>query len=153
MLNHDPNFLLARTTSGTLKVTEDDKGLAIEFDLPQSRQDVFESIKRKDLTQMSFAFTIKTEQWEYNTSDDMDERTIIEFDEIFDVSLVTYPAYEDTDVDLRSHEGFKEKRKAEEQSTEENTEESEDTKDSEDATPALERARRILSKIKIETEL
>jgi HK97 family phage prohead protease len=153
LLNHDPNFLLARTTSGTLKVTEDDKGLAIEFDLPQSRQDVFESIKRKDLTQMSFAFTIKTEQWEYNTSDDMDERTIIEFDEIFDVSLVTYPAYEDTDVDLRSHEGFKEKRKAEEQSTEENTEESEDTKDSEDATPALERARRILSKIKIETEL
>jgi HK97 family phage prohead protease len=101
LLNHDPNFVLGRTKSGTLRVQEDETGLAVEIDPPETgwADDLLVSIGRGDISQMSFAFRVGEESWE--TVDGIDIRTILSFDEIFDVSPVTYPAYPDTDVSLR----------------------------------------------------
>jgi len=101
LLNHDPNFVLGRTKNGTLRVQEDETGLAVEIDPPETAwaDDLLVSIGRGDISQMSFAFRVGEESWE--TVDGIDIRTILSFDEIFDVSPVTYPAYPDTDVSLR----------------------------------------------------
>ena len=101
LLNHDPNFVLGRTKNGTLRVQEDKTGLAVEIDPPETRwaDDLLVSIGRGDISQMSFAFRAGEESWE--TVDGVDVRTILSFDEIFDVSPVTYPAYPDMDVSLR----------------------------------------------------
>jgi HK97 family phage prohead protease len=102
LLNHDPNFVLGRTTNGTLRVLEDETGLAVEIDPPETAwaDDLLVSIGRGDISQMSFAFRVGEETWE--TVDGANIRTILSFDEIFDVSPVTYPAYPATDVALRS---------------------------------------------------
>jgi HK97 family phage prohead protease len=102
LLNHDPNFVLGRTNNGTLRVQEDETGLAVEIDPPETAwaNDLLVSIGRGDISQMSFAFRVGEESWE--TVDGVNTRTILSFDEIFDVSPVTYPAYPDTDVALRA---------------------------------------------------
>jgi HK97 family phage prohead protease len=113
LFNHDPNYLLARNTSGTLQVREDADGLYVEFDIPKSQEHIRESLERGDLNQMSFAFTIERDEWRYN--DNKDERTILEFRELYDVSLVTYPFYKDTSAALRSFEAYKATKQQEEQ--------------------------------------
>ena len=102
LFNHDGNFVLGRTKSGTLTLEEDETGLRYEAKLPDKGLDhIRESIKRGDVDQSSFAFVMKKDQWEI-VKDGPDIRTIIEVDELFDVSPVTYPAYPDTTVALRS---------------------------------------------------
>jgi uncharacterized protein len=106
LLNHDPNYVLGRTKSGTLRVREDDRGLAVEIDPPDTSwsNDLLVSIDRGDISQMSFAFRVAEDRWD--EVDGARQRTIISFDEIFDVSPVTYPAYPDTDVALRTALGL-----------------------------------------------
>jgi len=98
--NHDVNFVLGRTTSGTLKVWEDDVGLAIYL-LPPDTQLVndlvIEPINRGDVDQMSFGFIPIIEQFD----SERNVRVIIKVD-LFDVSPVTYPAYPQTDVAVRA---------------------------------------------------
>lgn len=101
LLNHDQNHVLGRMRAGTLKVWEDDTGLPIEGELPESRADVIESVKRGDLDQMSFAFTIKRHEIERRANGQVLYR-ILEVDKIYDVSIVTYPAYPETSVSLSS---------------------------------------------------
>lgn len=102
LFNHDPNIVLGRNTAGTLRLGEDDKGLAIEIDPPDTQQarDLIVSMERGDVTQMSFGFFTEKEEW-----DESDRtsplRTLIKV-RLFDVSPVTYPAYPDTDVSVRS---------------------------------------------------
>lgn len=104
--NHDPNIVLGRSTSGSLRLGEDDRGLAVEDDFPATSQarDLALLLERGDISQMSFAFTVRTDQWEILDEDDgaFELRTILEFDELFDVSTVTYPAYKTTDAGLRA---------------------------------------------------
>jgi HK97 family phage prohead protease len=108
LFNHDPNFVLGRTLAGTLSLSEDDKGLAIEITPPdtQAARDLMTSMQRGDISQMSFGFRTKTDRWE--TIDGEDVRTLVEVD-IFDVSPVTYPAYAETDAAVRSMNSWKEK--------------------------------------------
>ncbi len=96
--NHDPNIVLGRTKSGTLKLEEDSRGLKVEIDPPSWADGYMETIKRGDVSEMSFAFVVSDtgEEWEDN------KRTINEFAQIFDVCPVTYPAYPQTDVKIRS---------------------------------------------------
>jgi hypothetical protein len=106
LINH-AGLPLARTKSGTLKLTEDDHGLHIEAELDLSDPDVqsIESkMKRGDLDEMSFAFTPTIEEWD--DSGDTALRTIKEA-KLYDVAIVTYPAYDDTEIGLRSLENFK----------------------------------------------
>jgi uncharacterized protein len=93
---------LARTKSGTLMLEEDDHGLRVEASLDPLNPDaqrIISAMKRGDLSQMSFAF--RTVKDSFNS-----DRTVRELKEVqlFDVSVVTYPAYEDTIVSLRSRQ-------------------------------------------------
>jgi HK97 family phage prohead protease len=104
LFNHDANLILARSRSGegTLKLGADDVGLWYEFEAPATRagDDLLESLTRKDVDQSSFAFTISKEgqTWEERTEAGITvaTRTIKKVKRLYDVSPVTYPAYEDT---------------------------------------------------------
>ena len=103
LFNHDSNFVLGRNKSGTLDMTEDKRGLAVDIDLPDTqlvRDMVLEPINRGDVSQMSFAFRVIQDEWRH-FDDKPDERDIKEV-RLYDVSPVTYPAYEGTDVALAS---------------------------------------------------
>lgn len=101
LINHD-DLPLARTKSGTLTLREDDHGLLIESELDASDPDVqrlIPKMKRGDLNEMSFAFMPTVQEWD--ESEDIPLRTIKEA-ELFDVAIVTYPAYNSTEIGLRS---------------------------------------------------
>ncbi|MEM9523637.1 MAG: HK97 family phage prohead protease [Pseudomonadota bacterium] len=103
LINHR-DLPLARTGSGTLRLVEDERGLRVETELDPSDPDVMRIVpkmKRGDLSKMSFAFRAVREEWD--ESGDMPRRTIHEA-ELFDVSIVTDPAYQATEIGLRSLE-------------------------------------------------
>lgn len=104
LFNHDRNFVLGRTTSGTLRMSEDKTGLKVEIDPPDTTvaRDLMTSIERGDISQMSFGFRVKEDEWEQGIGDNPDIRTLLAV-ELFDVSPVTFPAYPQTDVGLRSN--------------------------------------------------
>jgi HK97 family phage prohead protease len=108
LFNHDPNMLLARTASGTLKLSIDEKGLRYEFDIPDTNagRDLRELLRRGDINQSSFGFTIDQEDWEERTGM-KPTRKIKKVKRLFDVSPVTFPAYQETSVALRSLEAWK----------------------------------------------
>lgn len=103
LFNHDPNIVLGRNGPGTLTLSEDNKGLVIEIDPPDTQQarDLMVSIERGDISQMSFAFRAVEEEWKFNEGKDPDIRTLKEV-RLFDVSPVTFPAYTQTDVGVRA---------------------------------------------------
>lgn len=104
LFNHDGNFVLGRSTAGTLRMSEDKKGLAVEIDLPdtQAGRDVGVMVERGDVSQMSFAFRTVKDSWEHRDNEPS-LRTLLDVD-LYDVSAVTYPAYPDTSLALRSLE-------------------------------------------------
>ncbi|HUW34119.1 MAG TPA: HK97 family phage prohead protease [Planctomycetota bacterium] len=103
LFNHDPNLILGRTKSKTLQLWEDERGLRIENEPPRSPtgDNVLEAIRRGDIDQMSFGFRTIKDSWEYSKDGDEDVRTLLEVD-LFDVSPVTFPAYPETSVGLRT---------------------------------------------------
>ena len=99
LINHDPNLVLGRTTNGTLKLEQDERGLKyrVELGKQQYAKDFYESVKRGDISQSSFAFTIDKQSWN-------EERTVRSVDKVrqlLDVSPVTYPAYSAATVQAR----------------------------------------------------
>ena len=99
LINHDPNLVLGRTTNGTLKLEQDERGLKyrVELGKQQYARDFYESVKRGDISQSSFAFTIDKQSWN-------EERTVRSVDKVrqlLDVSPVTYPAYSAATVQAR----------------------------------------------------
>lgn len=107
LFNHDPNLILARTASGTLKIEEDAKGLRYEFRIPETTfgNDFSVMLQRGDVSQSSFSFTVKEQEWGENKRSDGSveyTRRIKKVERLYDVSPVTYPAYPDTEVALRS---------------------------------------------------
>ena len=103
LLNHDPNFVLGRNKSKTLTLGEDDVGLAIENDPPDTQwaKDLQISMSRGDISQMSFGFIVEEEKWTNGKDQEPDLREILKA-RLFDVSVVTYPAYEETDAQVRA---------------------------------------------------
>lgn len=108
LFNHNPDFVLGRTKSGTLRVSEDERGLYTETDPPDTqmvRDLVLQPMARGDIDQMSFAFRLKGKD-SFEWIDDGDEmvRRIKPggVAEVFDISPVTYAAYPDTTVAVRS---------------------------------------------------
>ena len=101
LLNHDKNYVLGRNRSGTLVLTEDERGLRFEVTAPNTQwaRDLAESVRRGDIDQCSFGFQVVRDDW--RTADGIDERTLLEV-RLFDVSIVTYPAYLDTSANVRS---------------------------------------------------
>lgn len=114
LLEHE-GLPLARSNAGTgtLKLSEDDIGLYIETDLDLADPDALRAVtkmKRGDLDKMSFAFIATREEW--ITDGDTELRIIHEVD-LYDVSIVTTPAYDGTDVGLRSLEKWRAEQEAE----------------------------------------
>ena len=105
--NHDDSKVLARSKfgEGSLKLTLDDIGLKYEFDAPNTSlgDELLEYLKRGDITNSSFCFTISkepnSEKW--YKKDGIVYRDIYKIDKLFDVSPVFIPAYEATTCDKR----------------------------------------------------
>ena len=106
LYNHDSNYVLGRNTSGTLRMSEDETGLAIEIDMPDTSyaRDLAECMKRGDINQMSFGFRTLKDAWAETNGEFV--RTLLDV-ELFDVSPVTYPAYPQTDCAVRSLDAYK----------------------------------------------
>lgn len=100
--NHDTNIVLGRSTAGTLRLEEDDKGLAVEIDAPASATQQVEALERGDVDQMSFGFSLLPDgtKWERD-EDDIVIRTILRVAKLYEVSPVTFPAYTETSVGVR----------------------------------------------------
>ena len=111
LLNHDNSRgILARSRFGvgSLTLSADEKGLRYTFSAPKTAlgDECLEYLRRGDITQSSFAFTVKEDSWE-KQEDGTYIRTIKKFDRLYDVSPVFEPAYFGTEVKCRSFEDFK----------------------------------------------
>jgi len=103
LINHDQNLVLARSTSGTLKVEVDEKGMRYSFDIPQTSygKDLAINMKNGNISQSSFAFTIARDGDNWTTDEEgNDIRTITKIERLYDVSPVVYPAYSQAESDL-----------------------------------------------------
>lgn len=104
LFNHDANFVIGRTASGTLTLREDETGLAYDALPPDTQwaRDLMVSVGRGDISQSSFGFAVETDEWTRSErSGDLPLRTIRKA-KLYDVSPVTYPAYESTTAAVRS---------------------------------------------------
>jgi uncharacterized protein len=125
LFNHDPNFVLGRTTAGTLQLVEDDAGLRVTIappNTPTINDLVMAPIRRGDVDGMSFAFvaTVGDEARQDNADGsvvierggdrltvrwdkgrELIERELLDLD-LYDVSAVTYPAYDGTSIAAHS---------------------------------------------------
>jgi uncharacterized protein len=99
LFNHDPSLILGRNRSGTLSLAEDETGLAVSIEAPdtQAGRDAITSIRRGDVSGMSFGFITQDDSWDM--IDEMVIRTLKRV-RLFDVSPVTFPAYPSTDVSV-----------------------------------------------------
>jgi len=107
LYNHNDDNVLASTKSGTLSLEDTPKGLYFRAQLPDTTlgNDTYTLIKRGDLNNMSFGFTVKEDTW--NVANEPALRTIKEIKDLYEISIVPYPAYEDTTVSARSKEIIK----------------------------------------------
>ena len=121
LFNHSDNTVLGRTSAGTLRLSEDSRGLKFECDLPDTTagRDTYESVQRGDLNGCSFAFMVDDARMCEYKEEEIDEeeggmrgmvkrasraiiRTIRDFANLIDVSVVTHPAYPQTSVAARN---------------------------------------------------
>jgi HK97 family phage prohead protease len=99
--NHDPNVVLGRTKNGTLTMSEDIHGLRVKILPPdtQAARDLMTQMRRGDIDQMSFMFDTVRDEW--LVQGDAITRALIEV-RLYDVAVVTYPAYPQTSAEVRS---------------------------------------------------
>lgn len=111
LVNHDPSLLLGRNKAGTLALSEDGDGLKFEITPPDTQiaRDLMVSMERGDINQCSFGFVALREEWDETGNIPM--RTLLEV-QLFDVSIVTYPAYDETSAAVRSLESWRAARPA-----------------------------------------
>lgn len=106
LLGHRADRPLGRKSRETLRLTEDDKGLAFENDLPDTTdgRDLAVQLDRGDIEGMSFGFVTRKQEWD--ETQDPPIRTIIEA-ELHEITYTAFPAYPDTEVGLRSLEAIR----------------------------------------------
>ena len=106
LINHDPSLIIGRSSAGTLQLSTDEHGLkyVVKLGEQQYAKDLYTSIKRGDITQSSFAFTIEDQTW----SEDRSTRKVEKVGKLLDISPVTYPAYQSASVSARNEEQPKE---------------------------------------------
>lgn len=115
--NHNPDYPLGRTRSGTLRLQEDETGLQFVIQPPETSyaRDLLVSMGRGDVDQMSFGFWVVRDRWEQTGGQVV--RNLLEV-KLFDVSPVTYPAYPQTSAQVRARlESFHSERQAAEEQT------------------------------------
>lgn len=99
LFNHNWDNVLGRTKASTLTLSEDDRGLNFELELPNTSyaRDLAESMERGDINQCSFSFREIEETWDYSVEPAL--RTLNEV-ELYEISVVSIPAYDDTEAAL-----------------------------------------------------
>ena len=111
VFNHDMNIIFGRTSSGTLKLSVDERGLVSEIKMPNTSaaKDTIELMRRGDINKMSFGFIVDKDKWKESERGYV--RTVQEVKRLIDVSLVTRPAYPQTSAAVRSLDDYKKKKK------------------------------------------
>lgn len=107
--NHsDSALILARTSNSTLRLTTDEKGIKFDADIAPTTagKDVYQLIKRGDISKMSFAFSVDKEDWDTDNVAKTQTRTINHIDKVMDVSPVDFPAYDGTSVEARNYKAM-----------------------------------------------
>ena len=104
--NHNVDDILARTSSGTLTLAVDEVGLRFAFEAPATTRgnDMVELLRRGDVNKCSFRFIVGQDEWLYADEQnglEYDQRTIVKVSKLYDVALVVYPAYRDTEASVR----------------------------------------------------
>lgn len=114
LVNHNTDMIpLARSRNNnensTMQMTVDKDGMGIRVNLDTENnseaRNLYSAIKRGDITGMSFMFTIDEEDWA-DLESDHPTRTIKKIGQVFEVSAVTFPAYEDTEISARDKEAL-----------------------------------------------
>lgn len=109
LVNHDTSMIpLARSrnnnANSTMQMSVADDGMHVRVDLDTENNsdaaNLYSAIKRGDVSGMSFMFTVDGEEWE-DLESDMPTRHITKIDRVFEVSAVTFPAYEQTSISAR----------------------------------------------------
>lgn len=111
LFNHDPNYVLGRNKAGTLDLSEDDRGVRNVIRPPETQTVndlVIVPMQRGDITQQSFGFRTVRDEWREPANaikkDGLWERDVIEL-QLFDVSIVTFPAFTQAAAHVRSSLG------------------------------------------------
>lgn len=106
LVDHDSGRVIGRSKAGTLRLKEDERGLSVEIDLPDTSdgRDIGELVSRGDIDGMSFGFRVTHDEWDETVEPMI--RTIHAI-ELHEVSAVTWPAYADTSLAMRSKESAK----------------------------------------------
>nr|DAP97594.1 MAG TPA: prohead serine protease [Caudoviricetes sp.] len=110
LVNHDYNLVLGRVgVNVTLTIDE----IGLRFDITpidtSYAKDLLANMRAGVINKCSFGFTIDKDGQEWRKGDELDERTITKIKKLYDVSIVTDPAYDDTEAvtNMRSYEEFK----------------------------------------------
>lgn len=103
LINHNPDLVLGRTTAGTLELSEDEVGLRVRIHLPETQyaRDLLATMERGDVNQMSFGFSVMTGGDRWSSDGDITRREIVKIERLYDVSVVTFPAYPQTAATAR----------------------------------------------------
>ena len=104
LINHEDEMVLGRTAAGTLELKDTAEGLRVWCKAPRGvtyAEDLRISMQRGDVDQMSFGFCCGDDDWAV-AEDGTVVRTILTVDDLFDVSVVTFPAYHATTAEMRS---------------------------------------------------
>jgi len=103
LVNHDWGRVVGRTRSKTLRLMEDERGLKVEIDVPDTTDgnDLWTLVERGDISGMSFSFRATKQEWD--ESGDIPHRTVLEA-ELYEVTATPIPAYPDTTLAKRSLE-------------------------------------------------
>lgn len=110
LVDHDTGRVIGRTKSGTLRLEIDTRGLKVEIDVPDTGdgRDLWTLVERGDISGMSFGFRVTKQEWD--ETGDLPVRTILEV-ELYEVSAVAFPAYEGTEIGLRSLDSARKERR------------------------------------------
>jgi len=108
LYGHDYQNVLGRQSADTLQLKKDERGIKFTLDLPNTQlgRDVYTLVERGDLKGNSFGFTVEKDSWDKKGEKVI--RTIEQVRDLFEISIVSLPAYEATELTKRSYEDFTE---------------------------------------------
>jgi HK97 family phage prohead protease len=108
LYGHDYQNVLGRQSADTLQLEKDERGIKFTLDLPNTQlgRDVYTLVERGDLKGNSFGFTVEKDSWD--KKGDKVIRTIEQVRDLFEISIVSLPAYEATELVKRNFEEFAE---------------------------------------------
>lgn len=111
LISHDSGRVIGRTKAGTLRLRQDDTGLAVEIDLPDTSdgRDLATLIERGDISGMSIGMIVTKQTWDETVEP---PRRTIEAVSLREVSVVAFPAYDDTSIALRSLDEIRREQRA-----------------------------------------